>query len=287
MRRALVIAIGLARAVEASLRPWHFEVVVDARTLGDADAARTRAERDRARFVVWRDGDQLVVFDDQSGVAERRPAQGGSFDAIGAAAAALTVKTMMRLPPLDATAEATATSAPAPAAADPELRVDAGAGARIMSNATTMRFALHALVRPSPRSGWYVGALGELGTPESIDQASFKGTWRSWGVLATARYAIDVAPWAIEPWVAAGVERSAMTGTEQQVARDEYATLFALEGGVIGRYRHGRWSVAAVLGAQALPSTPAYTMSHSSAQIFEIPAFGVDAGVLIGADLGL
>jgi hypothetical protein len=281
----------LRRAVETSLRPWHLEVVVDAETPSDSTAARQRAEHDGARFVVWRDADQLVVFDDRTGVAERRPASAGAFDPTAAAAAALTVKTMMRLPPPPDGAPsdpAVASAVVVPVAAlGPELRFDLGTAARFQSSDTSLRGELATVIRPWPTAGWWLGAIGDVGTSENVVQASFKGTWNAWAVLAAARYAIDLAPWSIEPWVGAGIERSALIGTEQQAATDDYATLFALRGGVIARYRIGRWSFAAQLELQELPSTPTYTMSHSSAEIFEIPAFAVGGGVLVGADLGM
>src|SRR5262249_7795558 len=89
----------LRRAVETSLKPWRIEDAVEAQPPPDESAANDRANESSARFVVWRDGSALVVFDHDSGSAERRTASSGAFDPVGAAAAALTVKTMMRLPP--------------------------------------------------------------------------------------------------------------------------------------------------------------------------------------------
>jgi hypothetical protein len=282
----------LQHAVETSLRPYRFEVVVVADVPDSSDAAKQRAEHDGARFVVWRDADELVVFDDRTGVAERRHASTGAFDATGAAAAALSVKTMMRLPPppdeqpsSDATSAAVAVATTV-AEPGPLLRFELGTGARYQS-ATSLRGELDTMIRPWPAHGWWFGAIGDVGTSESVVQASFKGSWSSWALLAAARFAIDLHPWSIEPWLGAGIERSALIGTEQQAADDDYATLFAVRGGVIGRYRIGRWSFAAQLEAQALPSTPTYTMSHSSAEVFEVPAFAFGGGILVGADLGM
>jgi len=289
----VVLADGdpeLLRAIETSLRPWHFVIVVDPDTPGGPDAARQRAEQDGARFVVWRDGDQLVVFDHQTGVAERRPAQTGALDPTVAAAAALTVKTMMRLPPPgDDTAIATPVT-PAVAEPGPELRLEVGADARFEASDAAARGALAAMLQPWHDAGWWFGVVGDFGTSASITGAGFKGDWKTWDALAAARYALRLGhtAWTFEPQLAAGLEHSTLEGTEQMmIPRDETALLFALRGGAIARYQLGRWSFAADVEVEGRPFTRTYTMSHSSAEIFEIPAFGVGAGVLVGTDLGL
>jgi len=279
----VVLADGdpeLLRAVETSLRPWHFVIVVDP-DMPPSDA-KHRAEQDGARFVVWRAGDQLVVFDHDTGLVEQRPAHAGALDPTGAAAAALTIKTMMRLPP--PSDEMFAVAAPGP-----ELRVEAGTGVHYEASDAELRGALAATLRPWHDLGWWFGVIGDVGTSDAIAQAGFKGTWQTWDVLLTARYAIDLGHslW-LEPHVAAGIEHSSFEGTEQMgVQRDEPAILLGLRGGAIARYRLGRWSFAAAIDVIGRPFTQTYTMSRSSSEIFEIPALGLGAGVLVGADLGL
>ncbi len=58
-----------------------------------------RAPTRSARFVVWRRGGALVVLDRERGSTEERDTTEGPLDPVGAASAALTVKTLMRLPP--------------------------------------------------------------------------------------------------------------------------------------------------------------------------------------------
>lgn len=291
----VVLADGdpeLLRAIETSLRPWHFVIVIDPETPGGPEAAKQRAEQDGARFVVWRDRDELVVFDHETGLAERRPAQTGALDPTVAAAAALTVKTMMRLPPpsqVQADVAVIAT-APAVAAPGPELRLEVGTGARFEASDTAARVGLAAMLQPWHGSCWWFGVLGDLGTSDSITQASFKGDWQTWDVLAAARYAIELGhtAWTIEPQLAAGLEHSELDGTEQMMTpRFETALLLALRAGAAARYQLGRWSFAGVVEVEERPFTRTYTKTDSSAEIFEIPALGVGAGILVGTDLGL
>ena len=270
----------LLRAVETSLRPWHFVIVVDPDM--PPTAAKQRAEQDGARFVVWREADQLVVLDHDSGLVERRPATSGALDPTAAAAAALTVKTMMRLPP--PSDELYAALAPGPL-----LRVEAGGGATYDASNAGLRVAAAATLQPWRDQGWWLGVIGEVGTADSIVQAGFKGTWATWDVLATARYAFRLAPaWTIEPHLAAGIEHSSFNGTEQMnTPRNDSAILPGLRAGVLVRFHVDRWSVAATVDVIGRVDTTTYIASHSSAEIFEIPTLAVGAGILVGTDLGL
>lgn len=90
----------LQRAVRAALAPWRLEVVIETEQRPtDATHAQAIGDAQTARFVVWREGTDLVVFDRERGEAEHRGAPSGALDPASAAAAALTVKTLMRLPP--------------------------------------------------------------------------------------------------------------------------------------------------------------------------------------------
>ena len=243
----------LRQALRNALAPWHAEIVVQPAVTDDADAAQ-RATHDAARFVADRDADQLVVFDREGATSERRTARLGTFDPVSAAAAALTVKTMLRLPP------------PPPAEADavtvvdaaPELRLGVGGLGRLAFGDTTAsaRVLIGALVRPDPTWQWRFGIAADLGTSTAIERSGFRGTWRDWSALAVASYTIPLAPWLLEPYAGAGVEHSALDGTDRDVrprgvglARD------------VGRWGVGspaarRLSVAVGLRLQVTPSTP-------------------------------
>lgn len=270
----------LRRAVETSLRPWKIEVVVAPEAPPDESAANERAAESSARFVVWRDGSDLVVFDHDSGAAERRAAASGAFDAVGAAAAALTVKTMMRLPPPP--------EDPVPVAPHTlELQFQAGAGARGQSGADTeTRFDGAVVVRPFP-IGLGLGVLADFGTQSTVDNAGFKGNWSDWAALVVASWVLPIQHFEIEPWLAGGVERSTLTGVENQgTPRDEHATLATVRGGVWGRYRLGRYGIGASLSLESTLGTPTYTKTDAGkATVFEVPSFGVVAGLILSADL--
>ena len=279
----------LRRAVEASLRPWRIEVVVDPNVPADVTAAGTRADDRAARYVVWREGDQLVVFDRDRGQAEHRAAQLGSFDPLSAEAAALSIKTMMRLPPL-ATPDRIAATGPAP---DPEidLRVEAGTGARYergLDGNVALRFGLGAMVRPWHDRGWRFGAIGDLGASASVDQAGFKGTWNNWSALAFVgwTWTTDHGTWELEPWAAIGIEHSALEGLEMGTPLDDSKILPAVRGGVAARRRFGRWSIGAIAAVEGVIGVPTYNkLKAPTAEIFEVPPFGLVGSIVVAADL--
>ena len=278
----------LRRAVADSLRPWHIEVMVETATPSDLASARERADENTARFVVWRDGDQLVVYDRGSGEAERRTTRVGAFDPIDAAAAALTVKTMMRLPALPADLPAVVVVVPPPPE-EPglEVRIEGGAGSRYergLDDNIALRFVVAGEIRPW-HDGWRFGLLGDFGASATVDQAGFKGTWSNVSGLALASWSLEHDLWEIGPWLAVGLEHSSLDGTEMQMPRSDAATLLALRGGFAVHYPLGMFTVGALAGLETLPSTRTYTKLSSPAQTFEIPPFGVVAEVLVGIDL--
>ncbi len=274
----------LQRAVATSLAPWRIEIVVDPAAPDGEAAAEARADERAAQFVVWRDGDQLAVYDRRSGLTERRPIRVGGFDAVEAAAAALTVKTMMRLPAPDVVAP----PPPPPSPAGVEIRIEGGAGSRYergLDSNVALRFAVAAELRPWRDRGWRFGLLADFGASADVDQAGFKGTWNNVAGLALASWAYQRDRWEVGPWLALGVEHSSLDGTEMQAARSESATLFAARGGAIAHYRIGFWTIGAIAGVETLPSTETYTKTNSPAQVFEIPPFGLIAELVVGADI--
>jgi len=273
----------LRRAIEASLRPWRITVVVAPPPATPQDAS-ARADADAARFVVWREGDELVVFDRESRVAERRPARAGSFDPIGAAAAALTVKTLLRLPPPDA-----AEPAPAPRGeTTPGYRVQVGGALRLASGLDTTAGARATVVGAIAPWGGAIrfGLVADLGAAATIARAGFQGTWSDWAILGFASVTLARGAWELEPAVGAGIERSALTGVDQGTTRDERATLAVLRAGATGRRRFGRITVGAELAASAALGTPTYMKVQGNADIFEPAPFSISLGLVVAADLG-
>jgi len=284
----------LARALTTALAPWHLEVVVDANTPADDNQAQARADAGAARFVVWRNHRDLVVFDREVGIAEHRDAPDGPLDAVSAAAAALTVKTLMRLPPPpdetppapppgDGTAVVATTETPAA----PEVRVQAGAATRIARGSDTdvsARFAGAVLVRLF--DAWHFGVTGDLGTRSDVDRAGFKGTWNDWAVLGVASWTAALGSWELEPHLAFGVARSTLAGEEMGLARSEGATLAVARAGLWVRYRYDMWTIGGTFDLERGFGTPTYTRTNTNVEIFQVPSMGVSLGLILAADLG-
>ncbi|MCX5742262.1 MAG: hypothetical protein NT062_07180 [Proteobacteria bacterium] len=273
----------LRRALTTALAPWHAEIVV-----GERDAPA-------ARFVVWRQGDELVVLDRERATTARRASHAGPLDAVSAAEAALTVKTMLNLPPL--------AGAPPPPPPPPPttpttstmraLRIELGVDGRLAfadDRVPGARAVLAAKLRPDTSRGWRVGLVAELGTASTIERSGFAGTWGDWSAAAIGSWSIARAAWELEPYVTLGVTRSTLEGTEANRTRVEHATLFAIGGGATVWRTLAPVRVGIVLGMQGTPGTPTYTrttMGMGTPTIFQVPAITVGLGIVVGVDLGL
>ncbi|HSS01186.1 MAG TPA: hypothetical protein VLM79_29210, partial [Kofleriaceae bacterium] len=143
----------LRHAVEQVLAPWHLAVVIEGPPPTDTAMAEQRADADTARFVVWRDGEQLVVYDRELGSTERRDSRSGVLDAPTAAAAALTIKTMMRLPPPPEVPARAPPAEPAPEGRV-EVRLEAGVATRLASGDASTSARLAGAVQLRPWSPW-------------------------------------------------------------------------------------------------------------------------------------
>jgi hypothetical protein len=226
------------------------------------------------------------VLDRERGAPEERDTAEGPLDPVGAASAALTVKTLMRLPP---------PPPEEPALGEPgeqrrlELRGQAAIAARLARGSTTEvsgRILPALFVRPLPQLEWRLGLGADVGSAATVQRASFKGTWSDWAVLALTSWTFQLAAWELEPQLGAGVARSSLDGTEMSAGRHEAATLALLRAGVTARRRFGRWTVGGLVNADRILGTPTYTRVGSSAQIFEVPGFALALGALIAADFG-
>ena len=270
----------LLRAITSSLAPWRLEVVVDREPPRSTGDAQRRAEQRSARFVVWRRDGDLVVYDHARGAAAHREGKLGALDPIDAAAAALTVKTLMRLPPPEAPGTVTVDGRPI-------VRLQIGLAARFADPGTAARFAGLISIRPWSTTGWGFGVAGDLGTATDLQQAGFRGTWSERAVLAVVSWLHERGAWRIEPFVGAGLARSSLSGTAMRETVEDSDLLGAVRGGVLGALHTGRWSLGLSLVIEGVTSTPTYTRPGASAVIFEVPAVGVTSGVFVGTELGL
>ncbi|HET9987723.1 MAG TPA: hypothetical protein VFQ65_04370 [Kofleriaceae bacterium] len=282
--------VQLRAAIADSLRPWSIEVIAASSAPADQATATQQASDAGARYVIWREGAELVVLDREGDRIERRAAPAGTLDALAAAAAALSVKTMLRLPPLPAGAivEKPKPVTPPEDRDGVELRVTALAGSRFeygLDGNVALRFGGAFGLRPWRDLGWRFGAIGDGGASATVDQAGFHGRWSNWSVLALASW--DVAlddRWELGPWLAFGFEHSTMTGTEMMTPRTEEAFAPALRGGAAARYRTGEWFVGGQLAVEGLLTNTTYTKLASPAQVFEIPRIGAVLSVIVGVD---
>jgi hypothetical protein len=275
----------LLRAVRATLAPWRLEVVVDET---DTHLLTTRED---ARFVVWRENGELVVFDRDRKETERREAPTGALDPVSAAAAALTVKTLMRLPPI---VDDTPTykvpldlhMAPVKRTPPTTLGVQAGASARRSGGGMGGVASLGVFVKPP--LPLRLGVAGEYAAAIDADgSGGFKGTWRDWNVLGLAGWALALTQrWELEPHVGMGVRRFVLDGRENMMAeRHERETLFMVRGGVFVLARFGHFHLGASTAVDVSVGTPTYTKAGASSEIFSVPPFALAIGLFAGADL--
>ncbi|HET9625252.1 MAG TPA: hypothetical protein VFP84_27985 [Kofleriaceae bacterium] len=294
-RQRVVLAdadVELRHAVEHALAPWRLTVVIEGPPPADSAAAQLRADRDTARFVVWRAGDELVVYDRELGTTERRASRAGPLDPPTAAAAALTIKTMMRLPPpvvVDAAAPEIhdeAAPAPAPEAA-PWLRVTAGALARIAhGNTTSVAPRVVAAIAAHPwRDAWWIGVAGDFGPALTVDNAGFTGTWSEVALRAELGRAFAIAAWELEPQLAIGLRHSGLDGTDKGSPRTESATLADTRLGVWVRWRWRGWTVGGVAALGVTFGAPTYIKTGAAAEIFQVPGTAHELGALVAKDL--
>jgi hypothetical protein len=285
-RQRVVLAdpdLELRHAMEHALAPWHLEVVIEGPPPADTAMAQQHADAETARFVVWRDGEQLVVYDRELEFTERRDSRSGVLDPPTAAAAALTIKTMMRLPP-----PPRAEVAAGPAVEGLDVRIQAGLATRIMRGDTTetsLQLAGAVAIRPWPASGWRFGVAAAGGTSTSVERASFKGSWSEWAVIGVVSWSYAFGAWEIEPHAGAGIRRSTLDGDEMTVPRREAATLPTATGGLTVRLRYARWSLGATALADESFGTPTYSKTNSSAEVFQVPGVGVELGAVLAVDL--
>jgi hypothetical protein len=197
---------------------------------------------------------------------------------------------MLRLPPVDDTTAPLEIHRAAPPIADVAhrwLRVEAGAGGRYengLDSNVALRFAAAVSVQPWRDRGWRFGALADFGASAIVFQYGFRGHWNNAAALATASWSARNGVWEVGPWLAVGVERSLLFGTQDGASRTEEAYVLAVRGGVAAHRAVGAWTIGAMIGVETLPTTRTYTRPDGL-QIFEIPAIGAIAEVVVGIDL--
>jgi hypothetical protein len=270
----------LDAAVRTSLAPWRVKIiVVDLASGTPAELALAQG----AGFVVWRDADELVLWDAQAGVGERRDIPADLDDA-NAAALALSIKTWMHLgappppgggdtigdePADDGSGGTGATGAtgdvhgtvplpvpvpvpvpPAAPLAPPRLRVEAAAGTR--ANMTdegraVFRAAVAAITRTGPLD---VSLQLELGPSQATADAVAEGDLSTIDVSVHARYGVSMTPSiTLTPSAGLVLVRSAFSGVDSMqrtfAASD---TAPALDASGLLEWRRSRFVVSGEVG---------------------------------------
>lgn len=246
-------------AMTVALSPWDLRVVpLDAPAPRPsmpraADEARALAQRSGASGVVWVAVDEgepsLWVFDASTDqVVSRRISTPPPFDAPTAAAAALSVKTLLRsstvapreerlgalavqAPTAPATppdADASSGSpepAPAAAASPPVLRAELEGAGRALASQLDARAALGvtAWVGRSRHVGF--GLAASFGPGLSVDAARFSGRFAEVGVAPSARMRFPLGErFALEPRLGMSIHATSIDGVAVVTARPASAS---------------------------------------------------------------
>lgn len=274
----------LVQAIEWTLQPWKMVVVAEPAI--DPALVSTRAIDANAQFVVWRDaaGD-LVVYDRERGVTERRPARTGAMDPVSAASAALTVKTMMRLPePVEEEPGPEATSSigvvtPTPVDDHDVVRIEAGIA---VDTRTALGGRFGAMYRPAALP-LRIGGVFELASLE-LQRSGFRGNAHDYSLFAVASWVIPIGRFELEPWIAAGAMVDVVDGQHAQEMRHETAVVPTGRAGLaFWWWLPQQWGIAITASANVALGTPTYTRdpnSPSQAVIYDMPSIAGTFGLV-------
>jgi hypothetical protein len=212
----------LVHAARTALAPWAIDVVErGTQDPVDATVANAMVVEESADHIVWlADGELIVV--DNAGAVERRPAPAGAGDPPAAAAVALSLKTVLRLPDLPPSFVDPPRPAepPAPVAepiAPPSERAFHVAPEITLGGRTTSGSA-GAQTRVSIGVGGTVsrfrfGAYAGFGPPADVEQAGFRGTWSDIEVGGVAGIALRFRErWTVEPRLRGAVHVTDLRG---------------------------------------------------------------------------
>ncbi|MDB4954938.1 MAG: hypothetical protein JWO36_2507 [Myxococcales bacterium] len=272
----------LRRAVEETLRPWHIDVVIDDAAPAGVDEARLRADDEQAQFVVWREADQLLVYNRVDDHTESRTTPAGALDPLDAAAAALTIKTAMRLSPL--VVEVRTPPPEIPVAVEPgsAVRLELGIGADQRMGA---RYGGSVSVRPWRERKLLVGATADLRNATSLQTGDFRGSFDRDSLLVLASWSVTSGVIEVAPYVAAGITRATLDGNELTIQRHAIHELATVRGGGTIHFKLDRWIIGAEIGVEALFGNRAYAAAGTMATLYTIPAAALVLGVGVGVDL--
>lgn len=257
--RKAVVVIGGGRAFKdaltTALEPWHLEIVA-----GDAPApkaampraqteAKAIAERLGASGVVWisaaDDERALFVFDGETDlVISQSLASTLPFDPPSAAAAALSVKTLLRSSHVAPVSERIGAEAapppppPAPTASEPPrvpdadvaprpreellppIRIELGGGARAIADDVDARIDAGASVFFGPARRWGVGLVVHGGPGLGVDGDRFRGRFDELAASPSLRLRLPLGgPIVLEPRAGVTLHATSIDGVAVATAR--------------------------------------------------------------------
>lgn len=268
----------LVRAMTTTFAPWKLEIVVEPPAPASTREAENRAVAGQARFVVWRRGGDIVVYDHERGAAEFRDAPDGPLDPASAMAAALSVKTLMRLP-APGTSSVVGTQ-------PGRFRIQAQVGGRAVGDGG-LRAGASIFVRPLAARSWRLGLGLEIGPGSDVESMGFKGTYRDASFFALASAAWLVGPIELEPFAGAGIVATGLAGEDGSDMREESKTLPLVRGGLMARYRRGGVSLGGAIAGDGVFGTPTYMKRNGNGVIFEVPSFVLTISALVAFDFDL
>jgi hypothetical protein len=275
----------LEAAVRAALAPWRVAIIVEPPAIpGDVGAAAAIADQHQANAVAWVDRGSLVVFERSEPDLVRRPAE--PLDEATAASLALTLKTLLRLPPeppppppepepAPVAPPPTPMATPAPPRPRP-WRLTAVVGARLRSAGTLEpRLA----VRGERALGPIAAALSlAVGTGVDVDSADYSGTWTDSAAAAALVVPFAIGDWRLAPGAGLSVHRTVIDGAFQGNGGDGEATRTETNLGVDGELELARgWGLLSAgvrLGASFVPYRQDFQTRGSN--VFEVSALELE-----------
>lgn len=289
----------LVHAASAALAPWTIDVTDETwpadQPLDDAAALELGRARTADR-VAWLAGGELVVADPATGTVERRPAPDGAADAPTAAAVALTLKTVLRLPPPTATTPIVTTTQ----VDDPVEPVQPHADAQIAivpEVEGALRVSFGGSLDPQPRvvvglglthsrwPRWRPSVVAGFGPSVEGGTSGFKGRYSD--VEAGLQLALEVPvsrAWAIVPRARFAVHRTHVSGRLPMMEDfDAHAIGYEAGADLAVWWRAGGFRAGAGVGAAALLGLPDYV--RQTMTVFESPSSQVQAFLVVLVDL--
>lgn len=184
---------GLGAAIETALEAYDVNWIEVPLLTIERDAAVAAALEAKAARIVWVTDSTVVVFDAKQRTFDHRAAPEPPWDEAAAASVALTLKTMLRLPP-PGTVEEPDPGAPPPRPRARRVRVEPSASllTQLPLDGTVgagLRLRIGSDVRSQRLAALGVGLELEFGLPrDDVGVSGLDATWRDVGARLTVSW---------------------------------------------------------------------------------------------------